>query len=238
MAQFGRDPARLNGIASNAVRYLGLMILPVNIGIAILSGPFIRMLYGTKYVEAIPLMALASLLAIPKALLSPLGSLMGATDNQHIVVRWTIGVAILNVALDFWLIRAHAAMGAVIANGVAQMVMAGVIFLEAARLLRIRLPIVPLIKLTASAAVMAAAIWILPMKGWAPLSAILTGIGAGTAIFLLMLRITASIEPQDLERFRLIHKRLPSGLGACLDRAAALLVPAPVDGSASALSGR
>jgi hypothetical protein len=51
------------------------------------------------------------------------------------------------------------------------------------------------------------------------------------AVFLLMLRITPSIEPQDLERFRLIHKRLPSGLGAWLDRAAALLIPPPAPAS-------
>jgi O-antigen/teichoic acid export membrane protein len=224
LAQYGRDPARLNGIVSNAVRYLGLVILPVNLGIAVLSAPFMHLLYGSKYLEAIPLMALATILAIPKALLAPINSLMGATENQNVVVRWTVVVAILNLALDFWLIRAHAAMGAVIANGVAQLVMAVALFLHAAKLLDLHFPVLPFAKISLSAGVMAAVIRLIPAR-WSPLAAIAAGVAAGGAVFLFMLRLTGSLQAQDGVRLKQLRSRMPAWLRPWVDRGAALLIP-------------
>jgi O-antigen/teichoic acid export membrane protein len=225
LAQYGRDPVRLNGIVSNAVRYLGLVTLPVNLGIAVLSAPLIHLLYGSRYLEAIPLMMVAMVLAIPKALLAPVSSLMGATENQNIVVRWTVVVAILNVALDFWLIRAHAAMGAVIANGVAQTVMALALFLRASKLLDLRFPVRPFFKIALSAGVMAVAIRLIPMDRWSPLASLPAGALAGGAVFLLMLRLTGSLEAQDGARLEQLRGRLPAWLRPWVDRGAALLIP-------------
>jgi O-antigen/teichoic acid export membrane protein len=225
LAQFGRDPARLNGIVSNSVRYLGLVILPVNLGIAVLSAPLIHVLYGSRYLESIPLMAIAMLLAIPKALLAPLNSLMGATENQHVVVRWTTGVAILNIALDFWLIRSHAAMGAVIANGVAQLVMAVALFLRAAKLLDLHFPLFPLAKIALSAAVMAVVIHLIPVDRWSPAAAIVAGSVGGTAVYLCMLRLTSSLEAQDGVRLEQLCGRVPLWLRPWVDRGAAFLIP-------------
>ena len=46
-----------------------------------------RLLYGFRYLDVIPLLSIGVLLAIPRALLSPLEALMGATENQRTVVR-------------------------------------------------------------------------------------------------------------------------------------------------------
>ena len=230
MAQYGRDANRLTGMVSTALRYLGLVILPVNVGIAVLSAPFIRLTYGAKYLEAIPLMAFASLLAIPKALLSPVSSFLGATENQHIVVRWTLVVAVVNVALDLWLIPTGGAFGAVIANGVAQIVIALLLFLHAAKLLAIRLPIRSLAKITLSTAVMAGAVCLVPLTRWTPIVALLIGTAIAAIVLLLMLRVTRSIEPRDLERFQSARRRIPDKLGSWLDRGLALLIPSPALG--------
>lgn len=226
LAQYGRDPRRLNSIVSTAVRYLGFVVLPVNLGIAVLAPPFIRLLYGSRYEEAIPFMAIAALLAVPKALLGPLTTLLGATENQHVVVRWTIGVAILNLSLDLWLIPRHAAMGAVIANGVSQTVITAILFFHAAKLLNLQTPFLPLAKTAFSALVMAAVVLPIAIGVRSPIMAVSIGVAAGASVFFAMLRITGSLETQDRIRFRQISERMPALVRPWLNRTVDLLVPA------------
>lgn len=225
LAQYGRDPAQLNSIVATAVRYLSLIVFPLNVGIAILSAPFIQFLYGTKYLEAIPLMALAALLATPKSLLGPLTALLSATENQAVVVRWTIAVAVVNVGLDLWLIPSHAAMGAVIANGVAQLVITVILFFRSASILRLRLPVLSLAKIGLCTGIMATAVSLMPIKDWSPLAAVTFGGITGALVFLLMLRITSSMEPQDRVRFHQISGRVPAPLRSWLDRTVDILIP-------------
>lgn len=224
MAQFGRDPAKLNAIASSAVRYLGLVVLPINFGIAALSGPLINLLYGSKYLEVIPLLAISVLLAIPKALLSPMEALMGATENQHVIVRWTVVVAIVNLTLDLLLIPAHAALGAVIANGVAQMVITVILFARAVRLFHLRLPVLELAKIFVCSGAMALPVWLTGSLGLNPLLTVLAGVAVGSAVFLFMLRTTQSLDRTDLERVQQIQGSVPYGLGLWLSRGVQCLV--------------
>jgi O-antigen/teichoic acid export membrane protein len=226
MAQFGRDPAKLNAMASSAIRYLGLVVLPVNLGIAMLSAPLIALLYGSKYLSVIPLLAIAVLLAIPKALLSPLEALMGATENQHLIVRWTVVVAIVNVSLDLLLIPTRAAMGAVVANGVSQLLITVILFTHAVRIFHIPLPVLDLAKIVVSASAMAFAIWLTGSLGLSPIAAIVVGTVVGTAVFLFMLRATQSLDRKDLDRMHQIEGSIPYGLGSWLSWGVSRLVPA------------
>jgi len=225
LAQYGRDPGRLNSIVSTAVRYIGFVVLPVNIGIAVLAAPFIRLLYGSRYEEAIPLMAIAALLAVPKALLGPLTTLLGATENQHVVVRWTIAVAVLDISLDFLLIPRYAAMGAVIANGVSQAAIAAILFFHAAKLLQLRVPLLTLGKTGISAAVMASVVFPIVLTQWTPIAVVVIGSLAGAAVFFLMLRMTGSLESQDRVRFQQISDRMPAQLRHWANRTMDMLIP-------------
>ncbi|MDP9054968.1 MAG: oligosaccharide flippase family protein, partial [Acidobacteriota bacterium] len=66
MAEYGRNAARAVQLAESAGKYLYLLAGPLLFGMALLSGPVIRLLYGPKYLPAIPVLAVAAGLALFK----------------------------------------------------------------------------------------------------------------------------------------------------------------------------
>jgi|GEM_PF-5470053 O-antigen/teichoic acid export membrane protein len=101
-------------------RYLVLLVLPVCLGLAALSGPLVRILYGVQYYEAAPVLLLAAALSVFAPMASPATSLITAAGGQGRLVRWGLLSAVATIALDYWLVRYYAAMGGALANGLGQ----------------------------------------------------------------------------------------------------------------------
>src|SRR3984957_3155484 len=61
MSEYGRDKDRLFRMTSQASTYLVLGALPILIGVACVGGPFVRVMYGPQYLQAIPVFILVAL---------------------------------------------------------------------------------------------------------------------------------------------------------------------------------
>jgi O-antigen/teichoic acid export membrane protein len=223
-AQFGRNPANLKSLLSGTIRYLALVATPIHVGLAVLSGPIMLFTYGSKYSEAIPFLTVASLLALPRVILAPVGSLLAATDRQDLSIRWSLWMAALNMALDLALIPKFGGMGAVIANGVAQTIaVVGLSWISNAAA-TLAWPIAALAKISFASAAMAAAVRLLPHTLSHGLD-VLLGISVGGLVFFAAIKITRVLDEADRDRLILLGNRLPSAMQSSFAWLVELLVP-------------
>ncbi|MGC2332110.1 MAG: polysaccharide biosynthesis C-terminal domain-containing protein [Candidatus Acidiferrales bacterium] len=227
MVQYGRDPARLRAMAGTAVRYLALIALPVHLGLAAIAAPVMWIIYGHKYMEAAPVLALAACMGIPKAFYPPVQALLMSWDRQDVLIRWGIVSAVVNIGLDFALIPKYGAIGAAVANGVSQTFAVGVLWLAAFNLLKIRLPIKGVVRTAAVSGCMA----LLVHGGVFRFSAIpaaAIGVVMGVVLYLVGLRVSRVLGGEDRERMLQLKRYVPTIVRRVFDVSLNWLIPAPV----------
>jgi O-antigen/teichoic acid export membrane protein len=228
MAEYGRDKARLFRMTSKASTYVLLGALPILIGVACIGGPFVRVMYGSQYLPAIPVFTIVALLSIPKAILTPAQTLLYSTEDLGFILKWGCVAAAINVILDLALIPHHGALGAAWANGVAQSFAALTIWGRVLVQYPVRIDKPVLLRL--AAATLAMAIVVLGIMAM-PLSALMklsVGVPAGVVVFLVTSRMFAVLQKDDRRRLLQLSALLPTPVGSSLNRLVDFLVPPPV----------
>jgi O-antigen/teichoic acid export membrane protein len=119
-AERGRNVERGQKVAELCVRYQALIVLPAASGLAALSGPLIRVFYGTRYAQAAPVLACAMALGAIGPLADPASNLLRAASKQHALIWWTAIAGLGVLVLDWALVRSYSAVGGAIANGIGQ----------------------------------------------------------------------------------------------------------------------
>jgi O-antigen/teichoic acid export membrane protein len=224
LAQYGRNPVHLPKLLSKTICYLALMAAPIYLGLAVLSGPVLLLTYGSKYAEAIPLMAAACVLALPRVVLAPVGSLLAATDRQDLSIRWGLWTAALNLALDFALIPKFGGMGAVIANGVAQTIAVVGLSWLAKGPASLHWPILTVSKIGLASVAMTAAVLVLPHTRSHGLD-VLLGTSVGLLVFLTGIKLTRVLDETDRDRLLQLSDRLPAAFRLSFAKLIGLLGP-------------
>jgi len=225
MAEYGRDKNRLFKMTSQASTYVLLGALPILVGVACIGGPFVRAMYGSQYLPAIPVFIVVALLSIPKAVLTPALTLLYSAEDLGFILKWGGVAALINVLLDVALIPGHGAIGAAWANGIAQTFAALSIW---ARVLvrypvRIDIPVV----LRLAAATLAMAIFVLGIVA-TPLSPFMTlgiAVPAGAIVFVVTSRMFMVLQKEDRRRLLVFSALLPTPVGSSLKRLVDFLVP-------------
>ena len=190
-------------------RALGFIMLPVLLGAAALSGPLIYVLFGEDYGAAAPVLALLSVCAIARAALTPLLLAFAAFDIQARAVKVTAGCAALNLALDLLLIPSRGALGAAVANGIAQCAAACLLFAVLAAEARVHIGFRPLLRLAGAAAAAVAPAAALAFAG-PPWFALAAGTTSGAVLYLPLVRRTGAIGREDAERLARLLPLLPA----------------------------
>jgi O-antigen/teichoic acid export membrane protein len=223
-AQFGRDRSALEGLIQNGTRYVGLLAIPLFLGLAAIAEPLIRLVYGPTYVAVIPVLWLLSVFAIPRAFQIHSENLLQATETQGFMVAWMGLSAIVNVTLDWLLIPAHGAIGAAMANGIAQTFAIAGVWVKASMVLSVGLPKRFLLLTGVCGAAMIAVV--LPLGLVLPtVPALLFGVPAGVLAFGTALRVTGCLEREDWIRLSGFARRLPAGLQPSIEAGLRLLMP-------------
>jgi O-antigen/teichoic acid export membrane protein len=198
-------------IFSNALRYLALFVFPAHLATAILCSTVLVLVYGARYQPAVPAMIIGILLAIPRAFQSLPETVLQAFDRQDFILKWMGVITIFNLALDALLIPHGGAVGAAIANGVAQGTAIIGLLWKAKQLIGFRFPTSALVRIAGSALVMAAllivSVRMVPAAVGLPLEVLL-----GVLVFVLMLRVTNALDSADVRRLRSVTSILPGTL--------------------------
>jgi O-antigen/teichoic acid export membrane protein len=225
MAEYGRDKSRVALLTRDASKYMYLFAAPMLFGLALLSGPLMRLLYGQKYVQAIPVMAVAAALALFKPLLLPVQYFFRTHSRQIPLLVWNSACGVLNVGIDWALIPSLGALGAGIGNGVAQAAAVIGIWIYAIVKYRLHLDFGALGKITI--ALLAMAPPILLMNAWLPpLAAMVAGVPTGAIIFLGLLRSMGVLHREDYERLNHVGASVPRVFRPGVQRIIGFMVPA------------
>ena len=215
MADHGRFQGRIGPLASSSIRYIALLVVPMYIGLAALSDAVVRVVYGPAYLPAIPVLAIALLLAVPKAFYWFPSAALQAADRQGIMFRCLLVVAVLNAGLDLILIPRFGALGAALGNGVAQSAAVVVLMVTAGRVCGVQLPWRSLGKTLSIAGVMGAVVY-LGVQSLPPAAALVCGPILGALVYLALLRLTNAFTPEDLAIVGQFESRIPLALrGVC-----------------------
>jgi O-antigen/teichoic acid export membrane protein len=208
MVEQGRDPASAGRMVESTLRYSVLMGFPLMIGLSAISPALVTAVYGSRYSPVIPLLTVMALLAIPKALLAPAQTFLGAHEKQGFLVKWFLCCGAWNVAVDALLIPRYGALGAAWGNGTAQLLAALGVWVFAVHRFGLRVPYGRLARIAISAIVMGACVAFLA-RILPPWPGVLAGLAAAFVVLPTALWATRSLADEDYRRFAPLAQRLP-----------------------------
>jgi O-antigen/teichoic acid export membrane protein len=225
MAEYGRDKNNLFKITSQASTYVLMGALPLLVGVACVASPFVRVVYGSQYLPAIPVLIVVALLSIPKAVLTPAQTLLYSAEDLGFILRWGFVAGLVDVLLDVMLIPSYGATGAAWANGIAQTFAAVAIWSRVIIRYPVRFDISVPMRLAAATLVMA-----IVVSGTVaiPISAALklaVAIPAGAIVFMIMCRAFVVLQQDDRQRLLVLSTLVPTPVRSWFTLLVDFLVP-------------
>jgi O-antigen/teichoic acid export membrane protein len=227
MAEYGRDKNRLFKMTSQASTYVLLGALPILVGVACIGGPFVRAMYGSQYLPAIPVFIVVALLSIPKAVLTPALTLLYSAEDLGFILKWGGAAALINVLLDVALIPGHGAIGAAWANGIAQTFAALSIWARVLVRYPVRIDIPVVLRLAAATLAMAIVVLGIVAMPLSPLMTLGIAVPAGAIVFVVTSRMFMVLQKEDRRRLLVFSALLPTPIGSSFKRLVDFLVPQP-----------
>ncbi|MBK7925946.1 MAG: polysaccharide biosynthesis protein [Bryobacterales bacterium] len=217
LAQFGRDANRLAQMAQLAVRYALLAGLPLLWGLSAVSAALVPVLYGNRYQEAVPVLALAAMAAVPASIFLPAQNYLEATERQKYVIYCTCVAGALNIGLDYLLIPRWGPVGAAIGNGSGQLAAAaglwGIILWKDPVKLQWGL-----LGRLAAAAVLLYVTAFLVARSLSPWLALAPAIASGALAFVLGLKLFGALTADDKKRLAMVTVLIPARLRGSAER--------------------
>jgi O-antigen/teichoic acid export membrane protein len=132
--------------------------------------------------------------------------------------------ALFNVAMDALLIPRGAAVGAAVANGVAQIFAVGGLFWLSTRLHKTHFPTAAMSRIAVTGVAMVAAV--VPMQRLlSPTPALVAGVIVGAVVFAVMLRVTHAAGVEDVARMRHLTERMPAAVRNAAEACLRFVVP-------------
>ena len=226
MVEASRDALRVDSIVRNACRYLLFVALPVHIGAAAITRSALGFAYGPKYAAAVPVLAIASLLAIPRAFQEIPETLIKVADRQKHMLYLFILTGALNLGLDWLLIPRYGAVGAALANGLSQTFGITAIWQLSRRLFPFKFPVGSALRLSLAAGIMGAGAFFLThlIPG---LAGIIVAVGVSIPVYAGLVKLFHGLTGDDRLRFDAIGDRLPGALRSPYRAAIAFATPDP-----------
>jgi O-antigen/teichoic acid export membrane protein len=222
-AQYGRDKSRLAAIAASIVRYLALTSIPLHFISAALAAPALLLLYGDKYRGMIMVATLAPLLCLPKAFIGPVQSLLESAERQRYIIAATVFAGIVDIAVAWYLIPAHGAVGACIGSGAAQVMAVGTMWAVGIHLFKVKLPWLHIAKIGFISTLAALTAHFIAAQ-LAPLWAILCGGSVSLIVLFGLFYLMRVLEPEDQSRFRILTGMLPTPIARPMNTVILMLV--------------
>lgn len=208
-AESGLNKDRGTRVAELSTRYQALVVFPAALGLAVLSGPLVRLLYGEKYFAAAPVLFAAAALGPVGHLVEPVVTLLRTRDEQRRLIIWTAGAGAVMLGLDWWLVGALAALGGALANGLGQALLVFGLWALAHRICRFNLPGMYLLRLFLASATMAGGVAALHLV-FDDLLTLILGIPVGIALFVINLKLWRVFAEPDPRHLQAVSGALPA----------------------------
>jgi O-antigen/teichoic acid export membrane protein len=225
MVRQGRSPKEAARLAVTTTWFTMLLAAPELFGVASIADPLLRLMYGYKYLGAIPVLSTLSLFGLCLAMSQPAQYLMVAAERQISYILCMGAAAVVDVTLVYFLVPHFGAVGAAWGKGISQTVAAagsiGVMLWYS----RVPLPLGRMARVLAASTAMFFAVRavgrVLP-----PLAVLLVGIPVGAAVFIVLARLLRCLDRADRERFRQLERLVPGRARGPYMKLINFLVPA------------
>jgi O-antigen/teichoic acid export membrane protein len=209
MNQLKSRTGNVEAIAAKGLRYCLLLASPMLFLVAGVGKPLILTLYGEKYGPAGAILSLAAVLALGKSLLPLVQLLFQTREKQAPLAVWIAIFSAVNIGLDLALIPPFGAVGATVANGLTQVLLAGALLWWAQRTLQIRWHLGRSLLTAIPAALGAAAAYWVSLIDAPAAVRLAAGLFVGGTTYVLMLRVFRTINEEDVARCRHLIERAP-----------------------------
>ena len=225
LVERGRDPQNAVRLSRDGMRYVFLIAAPLTLGLAAIDRAIMPLLYGPEYTEAIPVIAVVAGLAVLRGALSPVQDLLRMTEQQTFLIRFSVVMAIVNIALDLWLIPGGGAVGAAWANGIAQALAMAGMTVFASRRLGLSVPLADMGRILLACLPMVVVVRAVAerLHHW---PAVLIGVPLGAAVYFIGIKLLRVLRPVDLGRLASLERSFPAVLRSPYRRALQWLVAA------------
>jgi O-antigen/teichoic acid export membrane protein len=222
--QQGRSPAEAARTTSTATWFIMFLAAPELFGVAAIADPLLRVMYGAKYLPAIPVLAVLAVFSLCLATSQPAQYLLVGAERQKFYILALAIAAVLDAAGNVFLIPHFGAVGAAFAKGIGEFV-GGVLFITyMVVVLRATLPIGRMLRLLLSSVAMYGSVRLLGAH-LPPLLALIVGIPAGAAVFIFLVRLLRVLDAADGDRLRTLQKMFPGRVRGGYLRVVGFLVP-------------
>jgi O-antigen/teichoic acid export membrane protein len=139
-----------------STRYLAFFTFPLCIGGMVLAYHIIHYFYGHDYIGAHRVMQIILFSSLFSSLTPPGSAVLYAYEKHAFIYKFGAVLAVFNIVLDILLIKQYGAIGAAICYGITTILGAVIGLIYTCRTMHLSYPIKTLLKIGASAAVMAA----------------------------------------------------------------------------------
>jgi O-antigen/teichoic acid export membrane protein len=218
MAKSRKDDLEIQAYRYREVgRYLMLLTAPVIVFVAAYADVIIEMLYGHQYrASAVPLAVL-----VVAAVLAPLAglanSLLVSHERQKTVLKLILFMAILNIVLDYFLIKMYALNGAIIGFSVIKLGLSASLLFFASRIIKSNLDYFYYSKVIALACVAVAPLMLVKDFGLPIIVFVMAGLMFVITFFVFLVQFRM-LTKEDVNILRSIKSRIPKKYENLTDR--------------------
>lgn len=207
--EVGRSVEKLHQTAAVGLRYCFLLASVLLFGLAAVAPWLIVTLYGQAYAPAGPILAVAALLAAGKCVMPVVGTVFAAAERQGAVAIVVLCCGIVDVVLDLLLIPRWGALGAALANGIAQTIAAAVLIWWAGRSCGVQWRIRELVPGAAAGLGIGLSAWLAGVWLPTPATRLAVGVAAGAIACPILFRLLRVFGPEDSYRLHELAGRTP-----------------------------
>jgi O-antigen/teichoic acid export membrane protein len=208
-SEIGRSVDKLNQTAAVGLRYCLMLASVLLFGLAAVAPWLVVTLYGKAYAPAGPVLAVAALLAAGKCVMPVVGTVFAAAERQGAVAIVVLCCGIVDVVLDLLLIPRWGALGAALANGIAQTLAAAILIWYAGRACGVEWKLRQLLPGAAAGLGTGLVAWLAGMWLPTPAARLAVGVAAGAIACPILFRLLRVFGPEDSYRINELTGRTP-----------------------------
>jgi O-antigen/teichoic acid export membrane protein len=221
--QQGRSPKDAARTAATATWFIMILAAPELLGVAAISDPLLRVMYGAKYLPAIPVLATLCVFALSLTISQPAQYMLVGAERQRFFLLWMCVAGAVDVVANLVLIPRYGAMGAAYAKGTSELIASVGFIVYLISVFKAHLPLSRMVRLLAASIVMFMVVRVVGQH-LPPLLALVLGIPLGALVFFIFVRLLRCLDQTDADRLRQLKRVVPEMLRAPYMRLVTLLV--------------
>ena len=224
---YAESQAAARNMLATIVKYMALIAFPLGMGLAAVSSPLLHILYGEKYLAAIPVLTIVAFFGPSRSFFIPAEQYLVVANRQDLLIYTTLGAAGVDLILCLTLIPAWGAVGAAWATSLAQI--AAMILIWSFLSVKLRVP-VPW-RVEARIGLCGLSMFIVSWKLariQPPMLGLIVAVAAGAIVYIALLGLTGAVNSADTHRLLSVRERVPARLRPSFEKLVRFITRTPL----------